>query len=178
MSIYTGRGDQGRTDLWGSDKRLSKASHRIEGYGSADELIGLLGHAAAHADPEIQEDLEHVQNHLHVLMAQLADVEGKGDKEVSQEHVEWLEEKIDNYEEELPEIDGFIIPGGSEAGSILHYSRSVCRRVERRIVKLDEEEGVDSDLSTYINRLSDLLFVLSRYQNEIDGMEEEKVSYR
>lgn len=177
MSIYTGRGDEGRTDLWASDKRISKASRRIEAYGSVDELIGLLGHAAAHADPEVTEDIERVQNQLHVLMAQLADAEDKGEKHVEQEHVDWLEERIDSYSDELPELEGFILPGGSEAGSILHYARSVCRRAERRIVALDEEEGVASDASTYINRLSDLIFVLARYQNHLDGEEEALVTY-
>ncbi len=177
MSIYTGRGDEGRTDLWASDKRISKASRRIEAYGSVDEVIGLLGHAAAVADPEVAEDIERVQNQLHVLMAQLADAEGKGEKQISEEHIDWLEDRIDAQSAELPELDGFVLPGGSRAGSILHYARSVCRRAERRVVALDEEEGVADAASTYINRLSDFVFVLARYQNMRDGVEERDVTY-
>ncbi|MDY6774196.1 MAG: ATP:cob(I)alamin adenosyltransferase, partial [Candidatus Nanohaloarchaea archaeon] len=93
MSVYTGRGDEGKTDLWSSDKRISKASGRIEAYGSVDELIGLLGHAAAVADGEVKQDIERVQNQLHVLMAQLADAEEKGDKSIEEEHAEWLEDR-------------------------------------------------------------------------------------
>ncbi|MDY6769390.1 MAG: cob(I)yrinic acid a,c-diamide adenosyltransferase [Candidatus Nanohaloarchaea archaeon] len=177
MSIYTGRGDEGRTDLWASDKRVSKSSHRIEAYGAIDEVIGLLGHAAAHADPEVAQELETVQNHLHVLMAQLADAEEKGDKHIREQHVEHLEDRIDHFDDGLDELDGFILPGGSEAGSILHYARSVCRRAERRVVILDEQDGVAPDALTYINRLSDLLFTLGRHQNKLDGEDEEHVSY-
>ncbi len=177
MSIYTGRGDKGRTDLWASEKRVSKASHRIEGYGAIDEVIGLLGHAAAHADEEVAQEITTVQNQLHVLMAQLADAEGKGEQRIGEHHVEHLEDRIDYFSDSLEELDGFIIPGGSEAGSILHYARSVCRRAERRVVGLDEEEGVAPDALTYINRLSDLLFTLGRYQNHLDGAEEDAVEY-
>lgn len=177
MSIYTGRGDEGKTDLWGSDRRVSKASARIEAYGAVDEVIGLLGHAAAVAEPAVAEDIEQVQNHLHVLMAQLADAEGKGDTRIEPEQVAWLEDRIDARSDELPELDGFILPGGSRAGSILHYARSVCRRAERRVVALDEEDDVPDAASTYINRLSDLIFTLARYQNMLDGADEKDVTY-
>ncbi|MFB6295163.1 MAG: cob(I)yrinic acid a,c-diamide adenosyltransferase [Candidatus Nanohaloarchaea archaeon] len=177
MSIYTGRGDKGRTDLWASENRVSKASHRIEAYGAIDEVIGLLGHAAAHADPAVADEVATVQNQLHVLMAQLADAEGKGEQEIREGHVEHLEDRIDHFSAELDDLDGFILPGGSEAGSILHYARSVCRRAERRVVALDEEEGVAPDALTYINRLSDLLFTLGRYQNHLDGVDEDAVEY-
>ncbi|MFB6265590.1 MAG: cob(I)yrinic acid a,c-diamide adenosyltransferase, partial [Candidatus Nanohaloarchaea archaeon] len=175
--IYTGRGDRGKTDLWSSEHRVSKASCRIEGYGSVDELNGLLGHAASVADENVSEDIEHVQNQLHVLMAHLADRGEKGDKRVTEEHTGWLEDRIDSYSEDLEELDGFILPGGSHAGSILHYARSVCRRVERKIVELDDEEGVDEEVLAYINRLSDFIFVLARYQNRLDGAEEKSVEY-
>ncbi|MDY6766211.1 MAG: cob(I)yrinic acid a,c-diamide adenosyltransferase [Candidatus Nanohaloarchaea archaeon] len=178
MPIYTGRGDQGRTDLWASDRRVSKSSHRIEAYGAIDEVIGLLAHAAAHTDAEVAQEIETVQNQLHVLMAQLADAEEKGEQRIGQHHVEHLEDRIDHFNEELPALDGFILPGGSEAGSILHYARSVCRRAERRVVTLDEQDGVAPDALTYINRLSDLLFTLGRYQNMVDGEDEKNVTYQ
>lgn len=177
MKIYTGRGDEGKTDLWASGERVSKCSERIEAYGTIDELIGLLGHAAVHCSDEVVQDLEQVQHQLHVLMAQLADKEEKGDKRIEDRHVDMLEDKIDTYDAELPELDSFILPSGSEGGSLLHYARSVCRRAERRVVDLAEEEGVEEHVLAYINRLSDYLFTLARYQNQLDGEEPHTVDY-
>ncbi len=177
MKIYTRRGDQGKTDLWASDRRVSKSSARIEAYGAVDELIGLLGHAAHYADETVQEEVHRIQNELHVMMAHLADRDGKGDKRITDSHVDRLEDRIDTLEADLPDVQWFVLPGGSEAGSILHYARSVCRRVERRVVELDDEEGVEEQVLGYINRLSDLVFVLARYQNDADGVEEEPVEY-
>lgn len=177
MDIYTGRGDEGKTDLWASEQRVSKSSERIEAYGSIDELIGLLGHASHCCSEAVQEDLEQVQNQLHRLMAQLADVREQGDTRITEEHVDWLEDRIDHYDSDLPELDEFVLPGGSEGGSLLHYARSVCRRVERRIVDLAEDDPIDENVIAYINRLSDFLFTLARYQNMIDGVEERPVDY-
>jgi cob(I)alamin adenosyltransferase len=177
MKIYTGRGDEGKTDLWASDERVSKTDPRIEAYGAVDELIGLLGHAAVHASDEIQQELETVQHQLHVLMAELADKERKGDKHVGTGRVAELEDTIDAYNDALEPVDSFVLPGGSDGGSLLHYARSVCRRAERRIVMLAEAEGVPEDAISYINRLSDLLFTLARYQNMVDGVEEHRVDY-
>lgn len=178
MKIYTGRGDEGKTDLWASSERVSKSSERIEAYGSIDELIGLLGHAAVHCDEDMQRELRHLQNQLHVMMAQLADKEEKGDTDITAEHVTRLEDRIDEYGEDLPDLDSFILPSGSEGGSLLHYARSVCRRVERRIVALGEQEPVNEHVLTYINRLSDYLFTLARYQNMLDGEDERTVDYK
>lgn len=175
--IYTGRGDEGKTDLWASSERVSKASERIEAYGSVDELIAVLGHAAALSEPEIASDIEDVQQHLHIVMAHLADREEKGDKEITAEQVSHLEELIDDYNTAVPWLDSFILPGGSDAGSYLHVARSTARRAERRIVALAEEQGVDEQVLTYINRLSDLLFVMARYQNDVDGADEVQVDY-
>lgn len=177
MKIYTGRGDEGRTDLWASDERVSKTDPRIEAYGAVDEVIGLLGHAAVHCSDEVVQDLQQVQHQLHVLMAQLADKEEKGDKRIAEQHTDHLEEAIDAYDAELDPVDSFLLPSGSEGGSLLHYARSVCRRAERRVVMLAEAEGVEEHVLTYINRLSDLLFTLARYQNMVDGAEERTVDY-
>ncbi len=177
MKIYTGRGDEGKTDLWASDERVSKSSERIEAYGSLDEVIGLLGHAAVHCSDEVAEDIDRVQNQLHVLMAQLADPREQGDKHISEEQITWLEDRIDTYQDMLPELSEFVLPGGADGGSLLHYARSVARRSERRIVELAENEPVDSHVLTYINRLSDFLFALARYQNGEDGAEERTVDY-
>lgn len=177
MKIYTGRGDEGETDLWASADRVMKDSPRIEAYGAVDEVITLLGHAAAYCGDDVTADITRVQNQLHVLMAQLADKEEKGDKHVSAEQVTWLEDRIDAYSADLPELDAFILPGGSKGGSLLHYARSVCRRAERRVVGLAREEGVDEHALAYINRLSDFLFTLGRKQNRLDGVEEHTVDY-
>lgn len=177
MKIYTGRGDEGKTDLWASDERVSKSSERIEAYGSVDEVIGLLGHAAAHSADDVTADIDRVQNQLHVLMAQLADPGEKGDKEITDEQVDWLEDRIDVYQDELPELTGFVLPGGADGGSLLHYARSVARRAERRIVELAENEPVNEHVLTYVNRLSDFLFTLARHQNQIDDVEERPVDY-
>ncbi len=175
--IYTRRGDDGRTDLWGSDERVSKASERIDAYGTVDELIAFLGHAAVHAADSIADDLEHVQHRLHVVMARLADADSRGDTAVTEEDVAWVEDRVDAYQEELPELDAFILPGGSHAGALLHLGRTVCRRAERRIVDLAEDEPVDDVLRMYVNRLSDLLFVMARFQNRADGEAETRVDY-
>lgn len=177
MDIYTGRGDEGKTDLWASDVRVSKASERIEAYGAIDELIGLLGHAAVHCDGRVADDIAAVQNQLHIVMAQLADREEKGDKRITADHVDRLEDWIDRYDTDLDDLDQFILPGGADGGSLLHYARSVCRRVERRIVALAEKEEVDGQLLAYVNRLSDFLFTAARYQNQLDGTPEQPVDY-
>ena len=140
MDIYTRRGDQGRTDLWASETRVSKSSERIEAYGTIDELIAFLGHAAARADKAIAGDIEDIQHRLHTLMAQLADIGEKGDKRITQDHIDALEDQIDAYEDDLPDLDSFVLPGGSDAGALLHVSRSVCRRAERRIVELANDD--------------------------------------
>lgn len=177
MPIYTGRGDEGKTDLWGSSERVGKDSPRIEATGTVDELIAFLGHAAARCDDDIANDLAVVQDQLHVVMAELADADRKGGKEMTEEQVERLEALIDDYDAGLPELDGFILPGGSDAGALLHVSRAVCRRAERRIVSLAGDEPLDTMIQAYVNRLSDLLFVLARVQNQRDGVEETAVAY-
>lgn len=176
-NIYTGRGDDGRTDLWGSEEQVSKSSARIAAYGTVDELIAFLGHAATDAADAVETDIEQLQQTLHVLMAELADVGEQGDKRITADHVSRLEDRIDHYDEQLPELDGFILPGGSDAGARLHISRSVARRVERRIVALAEDDPVNEHVRHYVNRLSDLLFVMARYQNQADGAEETRVDY-
>lgn len=175
--IYTGRGDEGKTDLWGSGERVAKDSPRIEATGTVDELIAFLGHAAARCDDDIANELAVIQDQLHVVMAELVDAERKGDKAVTAERVERLETLIDDYDTDLPELDGFILPGGSDAGALLHVCRAVCRRAERCIVALAGDEPLDEAINAYVNRLSDLLFVLARVQNQRDGAEERRVAY-
>lgn len=174
MRIYTGRGDKGETDLRNGD-RVSKASKRIEAYGNVDEANAFIGYAASALQHEdVAETLRSLQNDLFKAQADLADPEGE--PRITAEDVDWVEEECDKYSEELEPLDSFILPGGSPAGSRLHLARTVTRRAERRIVALQEDAGVDPVLK-YMNRASDLLFILGRVVNQREGMEERNPSY-
>jgi cob(I)alamin adenosyltransferase len=177
MKIYTGRGDEGQTDLRNMS-RVSKASPRIEAYGTVDEVNALVGRTQPTGHDDVDEKLQEVQNHLHVVQADFANPDpDEGDPEVSEEHVELLEGWIDGYDEELDPLESFILPGGGESGANLHHARTVCRRAERRAVTLAAEEDVNDVAVTYLNRLSDALFVLARVANERDGEREESPTY-
>ena len=170
MTIYTRRGDDGRTDLRTTD-RVSKASTRIDAYGTVDELNAVLG--CVRSEGDLEEKVRRVQHHLHVLQADLAnpDLES-GEARIGREHVETLERWIDSYDDELEPLTSFILPGGSPLGGALHHARTVCRRAERRAVSLAHDEPVNDYALTYLNRLSDLLFVLARVANARAGVEE------
>lgn len=179
MKIYTGRGDEGLTDLRTGD-RVPKSSRRIEAYGVVDEANAYLGHAATEIQhDDVRETVLEVQEHLFKAQAVLANP-GEEGPSVREEDVEWLEGRIDGYQEELPAIDKFILPGGGPAGSTLHVTRTVARRAERRVVALtnetDEDHG-EGMVQKYLNRLSDLLFVLARTANHREGEEEHNPSY-
>lgn len=180
MTVYTKRGDEGNTDLF-SGERVSKSDTRIEAYGAVDELNSLLGMAIStlNDDESDQESfLVTVQNHLHTICASLANSEtDKGDPDITPDHVEFLEDRIDELEEELPKLQAFILPGGSEPGSTLHYARSVCRRAERSVIRAHEEHQVNPHLIKYINRLSDSLFVEARLVNHRRSETEANPSY-
>jgi cob(I)alamin adenosyltransferase len=166
MSVYTGRGDDGETDLMGGT-RVSKTHPRLKAYGTVDELNALLGRLRPVPMDDVDDALEMVQNHLFVLQAELADPDGHEETpKITDEHVSLLEEWIDDAEAEIPDQDSFLLPGGTDAGSALHHACTVCRRAERRLVKLNEEVGHrNPDAITYINRLSDLLYTFSRTVN-------------
>ena len=177
MKIYTGRGDEGQTDLR-TMERVSKASKRIEAYGTVDELNALVGRARPTGDDDVDDDLGRVQNHLHIVQADLANPDPDEDDPVVQpEHVETVEKRIDGYDEELDPLEDFILPGGADAGSELHHARAVCRRAERRAVALAEDEAVNEQAMVYLNRLSDLLFTLARVVNAREGVPEENPTY-
>ncbi len=172
MKIYTRTGDTGDTSLF-DGTRVRKSEPRVEAYGDVDELNACLGLArASGADHEIADELVRLQRDLFALGAQLADPGEKiaarvtkaalGDDDVAR-----LEQLIDRYEAELPALRRFILAGGSPAGAALHVARAVCRRAERRMVAL--EPAVDAVLVRYVNRLSDLLFVLARAVNHRSG---------
>ena len=176
MKIYTGRGDEGMTDLR-TMERVSKASKRIEAYGTVDELNALVGRARPTGYDDIDEDLRRVQNHLHVVQADLANPDPDDDPVVTGTHAETVEDCIDRYDDELDALEDFILPGGSDAGARLHHARTVCRRAERRAVSLADTEEVNENAVVYLNRLADLLFTLARTVNARDGAAEEHPTY-
>ena len=175
MKIYTRTGDAGETSLF-DGTRVSKHDPRVETYGDVDELNAWLGLARAQrVDPPIDEELLHLQRDLFALGAQLADPADKIAARVtkaiiSDADVTRLEDLIDRLETGVPPLRRFIIAGGTPAGSALHVARAVCRRAERRMVALDPP--VDPVLLRYVNRLSDLLFVMARAVNHRGGVPE------
>jgi cob(I)alamin adenosyltransferase len=177
MKIYTGRGDDGMTDLRDMS-RVSKTSSRIEAYGTVDEANALLGTVRPTGHEDVDEWLEAIQNHLHVVQADFANPSpDEDDPQVRDSHVETLEGWIDTAEAELDPLQQFVLPGGSESGSALHHARAVVRRAERRAVELATDEPVNDAAITYINRLSDALFVFGRLVNKREGVREENPTY-
>ncbi len=177
MRIYTGRGDEGETDLRDMT-RVSKASERIEAYGTVDELNALVGRARPTGYDDVDDQLAAVQNHLHVVQAEFATPDlADDDPRIRAEHVETVEGWIDEYDDELEPLRSFILPGGSEAGAHVHHARTVCRRAERRAVALASVESVRQEPIRYLNRLSDALFILARVVNARDGVPEESPTY-
>jgi cob(I)alamin adenosyltransferase len=168
--IYTKTGDAGDTGLFGGG-RVAKSHPRVEAYGAVDELNAVLGWAlTVIAADEIRQWLSGLQGDLFVIGAHLATVvaEGRPRPKLPQlptSRIPELEAWIDAAEAELPELSAFILPGGSAGGAALHIARTVCRRAERRIVELAQNEDVAGDVVVYLNRLSDLLFVLARLEN-------------
>lgn len=176
MKIYTKTGDEGETSLYGQT-RVSKADARVDAYGEVDELNACLGAArAAGLDADIAATIELMQKQLFALGARLADPSSKiADRVtktvIAQADVEVLEQTIDRLEAELPPLRKFILPGGSVAGAQLHVARTVCRRAERRVVSLGRD-AVEPILVVYLNRVSDLLFVMARAVNGRAGVSE------
>lgn len=176
MKIYTKTGDSGDTSLF-DNTRVSKADPRVDAYGEVDELNAALGAAvAAGTDADTSAALHRIQQDLFALGASLADpssrIAGRVTKaHITTQHVERLEGIIDRLETELPPLRRFIVPGGSLPGSLLHLARTVCRRAERRVIGLGSD-AVDPLLVIYLNRLSDLLFVMARAVNHRAGAPE------
>ncbi len=177
MKVYTGRGDEGMTDLRTMD-RVGKTNPRIEAYGTVDEANALIGTARPTDYDDIDTQLEGIQNHLHIVQADFANPEpDEDDPQVRENHVEQLEEWIDSYDDELDPLQEFILPGGGESGATLHHARAVTRRAERRAVALGDEEPINGTAIAYLNRLSDALFVIARAVNKRDGVREENPEY-
>jgi cob(I)alamin adenosyltransferase len=175
VKIYTRTGDAGDTSLF-DGSRVSKADSRVDAYGDVDELNAWLGLArAARLDADLDQPLVRIQQDLFALGAQLADpgeriAERVRKASLADADVERLEALIDRLESELPALRRFILAGGSPAGAALHVARTVCRRAERKIVSLTPMP--DAVFIKYVNRLSDLLFVVARVVNHRAGVPE------
>jgi cob(I)alamin adenosyltransferase len=176
VKIYTKTGDAGETALLGG-ARVPKDDLRVTAYGEVDETNAVIGLVLAHSDDAgLSAVLHRVQADLFALGAELADVRADRPREakaaLTRALVERLEQEIDAREAELPPLRAFVLPGGTQAAAHLHHARTVCRRAERSVVTLARSANVDPLAVVYLNRLSDLLFVLARHQNHRSGREE------
>lgn len=181
MKIYTRTGDDGTTSLF-SGGRVPKHHLRVESYGTVDELNSVLGLARAH-QPSTQTDafLAQIQHQLFNLGADLAtplDAPTRHVVRMDAETVEWLEQSIDHLTGELPTLNYFILPGGSLASAQIHVGRTVCRRAERLATELSQHEPIGDHVLPYLNRLSDFLFTLARWENVQAGLPEERWSVK
>ena len=166
--IYTKGGDKGQTSL-SSGERVAKDDVRVDAYGTVDEANAALGLARLYLDSELDPIIGRVQNDLFDLGADLATPEGPNYEwepiRIAALQVDWLEEQIDHYNAQLEPLKSFVLPAGTPAASHFHMARTVTRRAERNTVSLAGERQVNPEAIRYLNRLSDLLFVLARYSN-------------
>ena len=166
--IYTKGGDKGTTSL-GTGKRVPKHDQRVAAFGTVDEANAAIGIARLHTSGDADAALARIQNDLFDLGADLCAPEGEGTKDrlrIIDAQVERLEQEIDAMNAELAPLNSFVLPGGSAASAYLHLARTIARRAERDITRLAESEAVNPAAIRYINRLSDHLFVLARYEND------------
>lgn len=167
--IYTRGGDGGETSL-GDGTRVSKYDLRVDAYGTVDETNAVLGLARLHVSAAADAMLAHIQNDLFDLGADLCTPEAgrkaEGALRIIDSQVERLEQEIDRMNAELQPLTSFILPGGTAASAYLHLGRTVCRRAERLACALGEREQVNPAAIRYLNRLSDHLFVIARWENE------------
>lgn len=165
MSIYTRTGDKGKTALF-SGRRVLKSDLRIDCSGSIDELNSALGVVLSvkHQDPGIKKELGKIQNDLFEIGSMLADPKGVALQNL-EKRVREFERLIDKMTVKMPVLKSFILPRGGWTGAMLHLSRAVCRRAERKIVALNNKEKINKDILVYINRLSDALFIMARFAN-------------
>ncbi len=166
MKIYTKTGDEGKTSLF-DNSRVWKSDQRIMSYGAVDELNSSLGIALSlELDPEIKDILIKLQNDLFIVGSDLANP-NMSDKKIrtTPEMITFLEQKIDLLEPQLEPLTSFILPGGTLLASILHLSRTISRRAETHVIALSQNEEINKDAAIYLNRLSDLMFILARAIN-------------
>ncbi len=173
MKIYTKTGDDGNTGLQGN-YRIGKSHPRIVSYGTVDEANAALGIVLTNSlDADVSEILTEIQNDLFLVGADLSNPNLNNMKNrVSLEMIEKLEQCIDKFESELPTLTNFILPGGDPSAAQLHYVRTVVRRAESQTVKLSEKDEINSNCIKYLNRLSDLFFVMGRLINKRKNRED------
>jgi cob(I)alamin adenosyltransferase len=176
MKIYTKTGDDGTTSLF-SGGRVLKTNLRVESYGTVDELNSVLGVVrASQPSPGTDALLGQIQRQLFNLGADLATpLDAKADWVVRMDAatVAWVEAQIDTLTADLPPLKNFILPGGSPAAAHIHVARTICRRAERVVVELQTQERVGEQVIHYLNRLSDFLFTLARWENLQQGIPED-----
>jgi len=167
MKIYTKTGDEGKTSLF-DNSRVWKSNERIISYGAIDELNSALGIAVSlDLDHQIKEIIFRIQNDLFVVGSDLANPDMSNTNiRTTENMVQLLENDIDAFESELSELTNFILPGGTLMSSILHLSRTISRRAETSVIALSQKEQINTIAAVYLNRLSDLLFVLARALNK------------
>ncbi|WP_456406075.1 cob(I)yrinic acid a,c-diamide adenosyltransferase [Caldithrix abyssi] len=176
MKIYTGSGDSGLTHLVGG-QRVLKSTLRIETYGTLDELNSFIGLLQAKlVNAEIKKLLARIQAQIFTLSSEIATPDelqrSRFKEKIDEKEIHFLEQTIDQYSEKLPPLKSFILPGGGEKGALCHVARTICRRAERNLIRWAQEEDIEKNWIIYLNRLSDLLFVLARYLNFQDGRQE------
>ncbi len=180
--IYTKTGDDGTTGLIGGN-RVGKDAPRIQAYGAVDELNAVLGVVRSHALPEdLDRLLYRIQDHLFTIGGELALPDGAersdwGIPALTEDDTRELERAIDSTEQEMEPLQQFLLPGGSQPGALLHFARTVARRAERWCVGLSKAEEVDPRAIEYLNRLSDLCFVLARHLNQQHRVPEANPSF-
>jgi cob(I)alamin adenosyltransferase len=178
VKIYTKTGDKGQTGLLGGT-RVPKDALRVSAYGDVDEACATIGVVVSQADARLAQLLGAIQKDLFAIGARLADPTHKlaarrAKAAVTAAHVRRLERAIDARERELPTLRAFVLPGGTPAAALLHQARTVVRRAERSVVSLSREAALEPGILVYLNRLSDLLFVLARHENHRAGLVEER----
>lgn len=169
--IYTRTGDQGKTRL-ANGEEVPKDSLRVSAYGDVDELNSVIGIVLTHKpDPTVASILSSLQHALFDLGGELASA-GMISGLITADMVGNLEQEIDSLNADLPVLEEFILPGGTAVASELHLARTVCRRAERSLISLSQTEPVAPEIIRYINRLSDLFFVMARFENQSNGIQE------
>ena len=174
MKIYTKTGDKGETGLFGGE-RVSKNSFRIEAYGTIDELNAFIGLAIIEvSDKSVKDLLQKIQNWLFSIGADLATPDNEKTKKLNvfrtaEEYYLYIEKEIDKYESKLDALRNFILPGGTKGAALLHICRTITRRAERMVVALNSTVKIGNNIIIFLNRLSDLFFVLARFDNAVTG---------
>ncbi|MGG3470669.1 cob(I)yrinic acid a,c-diamide adenosyltransferase [Neobacillus pocheonensis] len=168
MRIYTRTGDKGKTSIIGG--RVDKDDNRVEAYGTVDEVNCFVGQAITELDAnvfsDVLEDLEKIQHELFDCGGDLANVSEKRELKLQKDSIDYLEKKIDEYIEEAPELERFILPGGTKPAASIHIARTTTRRAERLVVKLLKSDAKTPEVALqYLNRLSDYFFALARVIN-------------